>query len=241
MVRSSSSRTSAFAQLDSGLLEFEPIEDRAAAGGDQDLGGLESPLLPVELRDHGLSVSTLDPDDLGGGDHLDPFLRQNPRHPLGDLRLLERSDAVEHLDDRHPGSQVGEELPHLEPDVVPADDHHRLGQLLHLHRRGRGEVAGALEPLDGGSPGGGTGGDEEALRPDLPSVHVDRIMVCEAGVPLDDLEPIVLREVEVLLLAEHLHDIGLHPDEGAHVDAFLVRADSGEGVMAGLAVGLGCG
>ena len=52
----------------------------------------------------------------------------------GDLRVLDRQDAVQHLDHRHLGAEVAVEAGELDADGAGADDQQRLRHRLRHHR-----------------------------------------------------------------------------------------------------------
>ena len=91
------------------------------------------------------------------------LLGQRLVHEGGDLLVLDRQDAVEHLDDRHLGAHVRIEAGELDPDRARAD-HQQFGRhLLGHHRVAIGPDALAVRLGEGQVAGARAGGDDDVL------------------------------------------------------------------------------
>jgi hypothetical protein len=108
-----------------------------------------------------------------------------------------------------------------------------------VHGGGRGQVAGLGEAGQCRDVRLASGGDHVGAGAQVLAIDRDRGAVLEPGAAGDDLEPVDLGEVEVLVLA-HLGDqLVLLPDQGGEVHWPSRRRQPGEGMRAGGMAGRG--
>ena len=118
-------------RLEPDILGVGSDADRDDGVAEAALGGLA--VLGLDRRGDALGVG-LEALDAGRREDLMPCFGRAPWSRRGDLGILDRHDAVEHLDHRHLGAHVVVEAGELDPDRARAD-HQQLGR--HLRRRHR--------------------------------------------------------------------------------------------------------
>ena len=105
--------------------------------------------------------------DAGADMDLHALLGQRLVDEGGDVLVLDRQDAVEHLDDRHLGAHVRIEAGELDPDRARADDQQFGRHLLRHHRVAVGPDALAVGLGEGQVARARAGGDDDVLGCEL--------------------------------------------------------------------------
>ncbi len=125
-------------------LEAEAGRVRAPADRDQHLVGGNRALLAV--RAHDLERAVRKPQRPRAKQRLDAEIGETPRDRLRQLRVVQRQDLWQRLDDRHLGAELGESDPELHPDITGADQCERSRNFGQRQRIGRRQdVAAELE------------------------------------------------------------------------------------------------
>ena len=97
------------------------------------------------------------------GQHRDAFVGERLLEQLGGLRLLDRDQAVGHLDHGDVDAVAGEDLRELAADRPATEHHDRPGQLGHRDGVAVGPVRRPLQALDRRRGGLGAGVEHDAL------------------------------------------------------------------------------
>ena len=79
------------------------------------------------------------------GQDLDPLFRQGFFEGLRNLRILDRQDVRQHLDQRHFGAKGVVEIGKLDPNRAGADDDHALRLGIENHRLATADDGLAVE------------------------------------------------------------------------------------------------
>src|SRR3954471_6342047 len=219
-------------RLDARLVEPEPLDVGAAAGGDDEPVGLAG----LALEGEGAArVGGLDVLHERAGVHLDPLLLEAALGELGDVGVLGRQHAVERLEegDLHAEARVGRG--DLGARCAGADDDHGPGQLLERPRLlGADHALAELRAGDG--PLDRSRGQHDALR------RVDLVAVlarADAHGARAGQRAVALEVVDLVLLeqpgdapGQRLDHLGAALHDGAEVDLRVADPDA---VFAGVA------
>ena len=137
-------RTNATAHRQIQGLQSETARARAPANRDQHLVGGDLALLAVRRCDLERAVGVRNRPR--ADQRLDAEIGEAPHDRLRQLRIVERQDLGQRLDDRHLGAELGEGHAELHPDIARADHRERLRNLGQRQRIGRRQnVAAELE------------------------------------------------------------------------------------------------
>ena len=136
----------ALVELDAGGLEAEPLDERAAADGDEHQVGLHG--LAVAEVDGELGAVVLDLRALLAEVERDAALAELLRELLARVLVLLRDQRRQHLDDRHLGAEAVEDRGELAADDAAAEDDEPPRHLLLREQAGRVDAARRVEPLD---------------------------------------------------------------------------------------------
>ena len=172
---------------------FEPpaAGRRAATDGDEDLVGRQRASCPSACLDQSRRRAS-EPLRLRAGQHLDAKLAQTLGNRPGQLSVILRQDPRLRLDDRYPGSHLGEGGAEFEPDIAGADDHKTCPAPRDSASAPVDEMTGPPNGRNGSSTGSEPGGDHDLLRPDdlgpKFGLHLHGLAVAESRPADDDLD-----------------------------------------------------
>ena len=144
------------------------------------------------------------------GPHRHPIGGQRLGDRGGRLRLLGLEDPLERLEQDHLGAQAGERLGQLHPHGPTPEHQQPLGQLAQPKDRLVGERPDRVQALHRRDARAGAGRDHEPVGHDAALVHLHRVVVQEASVAGEQLDPLGAEPFRGLL-ARHLFDHTAHP------------------------------
>lgn len=191
---------------------------------------LFSPELAKIGHDDSAAGFALHSRDVEALDDVDALCGECVTDPGGDLWLLAARELRAHQHG-HARAEVREQLGLLHRDVAAAQDDHRRRQVIELHRRRRRQVAAVAQSRDGGDVRLGTRSDEILRGVDSPPVDLEAGPVDEARVALDELDGVLAREIDVLVLAHPLDDLPLAGDQIRELDRARLGSDAREAVQ----------
>ena len=145
-------------------VEADEVEVGVPPGGDQQL------LRPHRLAVHAQREAVVVVGhgvDRGAGEHGDALVGERLGEHLGGLGLLDRDQAVGHLDDGDVDAVPREDLRELAADRSSAEHDQRRGQVGHGHRVAVGPVRRPLQAVDRRRGRAGAGVEHHALAGDV--------------------------------------------------------------------------
>src|SRR5215217_7084858 len=227
----------AVVELDPGLLEAEPFDVGTAAGRDHEPVDLRALIAVLELDGVALRLDVL---DLRAGVDVDVLLGEPAPDDLRDVRVLQRDDAVERLEQHHVHAHAPVGRGDLHPRRARAGDDHRLRQRIERPRLLRSDDPPA-ELRAGQRLGDRAGREDHRLGLDLRAVEVpadlDVAVVGDGAVALDVLDLVLLEQAGDAArqrlddLLPPLHDLAEVDRALGHGDAEVVGlVDLGEHV-----------
>lgn len=162
--------------------------------------------------------SCADPLHAGTGPDLHPGALKDPRHDVGDLRLLLGEDARRCLHERDPAAQVRERLGKLDADRAAAHDQQVLGPLGEVEQGLVVQVIDLVETGERRDRGVRAGSQEDARAPQEAAVDVEGVGGGEPGPAVEEVDALAGELVRRLVLLDPADDVVHVPHDPREVD-----------------------
>ena len=192
----------------------------------------------LEAQPSALPIALHRPD-LHLREHRRAFLLEDRLHRLGHLWFFERRDSGHSFEESDLAAEAHEQLPHLEPDCVGADDGQLARRLAQLQRRGAGQITGLFQAFDRRDRRRCAGGDQVGTSPQTLASAFDRLRINELSQALADREAVRPGEIHILLRPQLPDQLCLGVDHCAEVEAVGRGLNTHEWMVAGSEVGIG--
>ena len=162
--------------LDARRNESKIVRVGAAADGEQHMGAND--ILrpgPTACGHRHAAVPFLQGNAFRVQAELDTFALQYLLDRLGDVLVVAPDQSAAHLHDGDPATEAAVNLGEFQPDVAAPDDHQVLGQEIHVHHAGVGEVVYVADPGHVGDECTPADVDDDPVRLQRLAVDADRI------------------------------------------------------------------
>ena len=149
--------------------------------------------------DHHVACFATHAQAVGGHLHVDALGFQNLAHRLRHVFIFTGDQARAFLHDRHARAEAPIHLAELQPHVAATDHDQVLGQEVHVHHGGVGQVGHLIQPRHRGNQRAPANVDEDALGLQQIVADTHGLHALKASMPLEDSA--VLKAADPLLHA----------------------------------------